>query len=396
MEVTMNSGEFTIRRINAREHGCRYQTFQLVGYLDGQRIRKRFKSRTEALGEKNRLEVSAANSDGRIKTVTTRLTGPQLAEAEAVFARLGERSLAGAVDWFLANYRPPSVEMTVEAAAVAFAADRAGNVSAAVVEDYGKVLGLLKRTFPKRAMHTIKTEEIEAMMRTRGQAKKSWNNLRTYLHAIFEFCAHDGRRWVAINPVKAIRQHEIARGLPQILTAAQVRELFAYLEIYAGPARCKCKPGYLVPYFALATFAGIRPSVSNGELRKLHDLADKSRVIDEQIGVIRMTPELTKTNSLRQITIQPNLAAWLQRYPVKDWPIIAENMVDHVARVRKHFKLGSDVLRHTFVSMHAAKFKSLGGTALEAGNSEAIIKKHYFNLVSPAEAETFWAVGPSS
>lgn len=392
----MKSGGFSIRSIWAKEHGWRYKTFQLVGYLDGRRVRKRFKSRELALGEKNRLEVAAANNDGAIKTVTTRLTGAQLAEAEAVFARLGDRSLSGAVDWFLANYRPPTVEMTVEAAALAFTADRAGNVSAAVVEDYGKVLALLKRTFPARAMHTIKTEEIEAMMRTRGQAKKSWNNLRCYLHAIFEFCAHDGRRWVAINPVKAIRQHEIARGLPQILTAGQVRDLFAYLETYAGPARCKCRPGYLVPYFALATFAGIRPSVTNGELRKLHDLADKSRVIDEQIGVIRMTPELTKTNGLRQITIQPNLAAWLQRYPIKEWPLMVENMPDHVALVRKQFKLPNDVLRHTFVSMHAAKFKSLGGTALEAGNSETIIKKHYLNMVSAADAETFWQVGPRS
>jgi integrase len=396
MEALVKNGGFRTQKVRLTQHGVTYSTFELTGYLAGERIRKRFKTRELAEGERNRLEVAAANDDGAIKTVTTRLTPTQLAEAEAVFARLGERSLSSAVDWYLVNYRPPTVEMTVEAAAVAFTADRAGNVSAAVAEDYGKVLGLLKRTFPERKMHTIKTEEIEAMMRTRGQAKKSWNNLRTYLHAIFEFCVHDGRRWVAINPVKAIRQHEIARGLPQILTATQVRELFTYLETYSGPTRCKCRPGYLVPYFALATFAGIRPSVSNGELRKLHDLADKSRVIDEQIGVIRMTPDLTKTNSLRQITIQPNLSAWMKRYPLKEWPLMVENMVDHVARVRKHLKLGNDVLRHTFVSMHVAKFKSLGSTALEAGNSEAIIRKHYLNLVTDAEADEFWAILPAA
>ena len=387
---------FTIKDVPVKNGAFKYRAFRLSGWIDGQRIRRQFQSRDEAEGAKNELEVQAANREGLIRSVNTRLSLAQVADAEAAFARLGSRSLPDAIDWFLANYRPPSVEMTVEATAVAFTADRAGNVSAAVVEDYGKVLGLLKRTFPGRLVHTITTGELEAVMRTRGQAKKSWNNLRTYLHAIFEFCAHDGRRWVAINPVKAIRQYEIARGLPQILTVTQVRELFTYLETYAGPARCKCKPGYLVPYFALATFAGIRPSISNGELRKLHDLADKSRVIDEQIGVIRMTPELTKTNSLRQITIQPNLAAWLQRYPLKDWPIMEENMVDHVARVRKHFKLGNDVLRHTFVSMHAAKWKSLGSTALEAGNSEGIIKKHYYNLVSNADAEVFWSIRPAS
>jgi integrase len=280
MEVTMPNGDFRIRRVRLTQHGFAYATFELTGYLAGERVRKRFKTRELALGEKNRLEVASANDEGAIKTATTRLTAAQLAEAEAVFARLGDRSLSGAVEWYLVNYRPPSIEMALEAAAMAFTADRKGNVSAAVAEDYGKVLGLLMRTFPGRAMHTIKTDELEALMKTRGQAKKSWNNLRCYLHAFFEFCAHDARRWVTVNPVKAIRQYVIARGLPHILTTAQVRELFAYLETYSGPARCGYRPGYLVPYFALATFAGIRPSVSNGELRKLHDLADPQAVPD--------------------------------------------------------------------------------------------------------------------
>ncbi|MDP3069834.1 MAG: hypothetical protein Q8N18_06065 [Opitutaceae bacterium] len=390
----MKAAGFRIRAIHAKEHGCKYRTFQIVGYLHGERVRRRFKSRDEALGEKNRLEVAAANADGALKPVSTRLNTAQVAEAEAVFARLGGRSLSTAVEWFLANYRPPAVEMGVEAAAEAFLANRSGNISAAVAVDYGKVLALLCRTFAGRAMHTIETAEIEAMMATRGQAKKSWNNLRTYLHAIFEFCAHDRRRWVTRNPVKAIHQHEIARGLPQILTAAQVAELFGFLESCAGPERCKHHPGYLVPYFALATFAGIRPSVDSGELRKLHELADKSRVIDEQIGVIRITPELAKTNSLRQITIQPNLAAWLRRYSIGEFPIMVENMPDHVARVRRRFHLSNDVLRHTFVSMHVAKWRSLGDTALQAGNSEGIIKKHYLNLVTDSEADLFWRISP--
>jgi len=105
-----------------------YETFELTGYLKGERIRRRFKSRDLAAGEKNRLEVAAANDDGAIKTVTTRLAPAQLAEAEAVFARLGQRSLSGAVECFLANYRPPAVEMPLAQAAAAFTADRADNV----------------------------------------------------------------------------------------------------------------------------------------------------------------------------------------------------------------------------------------------------------------------------
>jgi hypothetical protein len=37
----------------------------------------------------------------------------------------------------------------------------------------------------------------------------------------------------------------------------------------------------------------------------------------------------------------------------------------------------------------------MGDTALQAGNSEAIIKKHYLNLVSPEEADAFWQIVPA-
>jgi hypothetical protein len=45
--------------------------------------------------------------------------------------------------------------------------------------------------------------------------------------------------------------------------------------------------------------------------------------------------------------------------------------------------------------MHVAKFRSMGDTALQAGNSEAVIKKHYLNLVSPEEAYAFWQILPA-
>jgi hypothetical protein len=44
-------------------------------------------------------------------------------------------------------------------------------------------------------------------------------------------------------------------------------------------------------------------------------------------------------------------------------------------------------MRHTFISMHVAKFRSLGEAALQAGNSEAIIKKHYLDLKSTARGQ---------
>ena len=61
---------------------------------------------------------------------------------------------------------------------------------------------------------------------------------------------------------------------------------------------------------------------------------------------------------------------------------------------RKHFNLTHDILRHTFVSMFVAKFRSMGEAALQAGNSESIIRKHYLDLKNPAEAEQFFSILP--
>lgn len=90
-------------------------------------MRKQFQDREDALGEKNRLEVQAANG-GEITARNTRLMALQLAEAEAAFARLGTRSLSLAVEWFLDTYRPPVTEMPSADAQAAFLADREAHV----------------------------------------------------------------------------------------------------------------------------------------------------------------------------------------------------------------------------------------------------------------------------
>jgi len=51
-------------------------------------------------------------------------------------------------------------------------------------------------------------------------------------------------------------------------------------------------------------------------------------------------------------------------------------------------------MRHTFISMFVAKFRSVGEASLQAGNSAAIIRKHYLNLKSPAEAADFFGIVP--
>lgn len=138
-----------------------------------------------------------------------------------------------------------------------------------------------------------------------------------------------------------------------------MKDLFAFLETYRGNPRKPLEPGCLVPYFALATFAGLRPAINGGEITRMAKLKDQERIIDLQAGVIRITPELAKTKDVRQIMIQPCLHAWLTRYPIARYPILPRNVRNLLMEVRRKFAIGHDCLRHTFVSMHVARFRSM-------------------------------------
>jgi len=118
-------------------------------------------------------------------------------------------------------------------------------------------------------------------------------------------------------------------------------------------------------------------------LRRLSDRRIRCCTIRLDIGVIHIEPEVAKTREKRMVTIQPNLAAWLRAYPLDRFPTVPVNLEFTRRIVAKKLGLTHDVLRHTFISMFVAKFRSLGEAALQAGNSETIIRKHYLNLKAP-------------
>ena len=111
-------------------------------------------------------------------------------------------------------------------------------------------------------------------------------------------------------------------------------------------------------------------------------------------GVILIEPNVSKVRMKRNVTIQPNLAAWLRAYPLDKFPIMPCGFRRLRLKFRKRFGLSHDILRHTFISMFVGKFRSLGEAALQAGNSESIIRKHYLDLKSTAEAEQFFGIMP--
>jgi hypothetical protein len=60
----------------------------------------------------------------------------------------------------------------------------------------------------------------------------------------------------------------------------------------------------------------------------------------------------------------------------------------------KKFPLSHNIMRHKFIPMFVARFRSIGEAALQACNSEGTIRKHSLELKTTEEAEQLFGILP--
>jgi len=383
----MNHPTFLVSRFENRNGSF---AWRVDGRLNGVRIRRNFKTQEEASAEKAMLEIKVAQIEsGRPNEIATFLTLEQVRDAEAAFRRLDPAglSLLFSADFTLANYSKPAREMLLTDAAKEYLALREREhdqhaLSYAHLRNIQKDMKHLTCAFKGERLAQLTSQRLADYCARGAPALKTVATRRGILGTFFKFAyQHD---WIAANPVDKIPRTRMPRrrASADTLPVAKVRELMAFVETYRG--------GELATFYALCLFAGIRPCLRNGEIAKL-----KPEHIRLDDGTILITPEVSKVHEKRIITLQPNLAAWLRAYPLENHPIIPSKHIRNTrAEISKRFALTHDVLRHTFISMFVAKFRSLGEAALQAGNSETIIRKHYLDLKGKEEAEQFFGILP--
>lgn len=144
----------------------------------------------------------------------------------------------------------------------------------------------------------------------------------------------------------------------------------------------------LVPYAAIGFFAGVRP----GEMTRLRF----EEAVRWNFGDIEIRADQAKTKFRRLTKMQANLAAWLAPYR-ESVGLIAPSRVDEMLAAfakAKGYRWPFDVMRHSFISYAVALTQQIGQVALWAGNSEAIIKRHYLERVTEDEGKAFFAIMP--
>ncbi|MEO6874547.1 MAG: site-specific integrase [Opitutaceae bacterium] len=320
--------------------------------------------------------------------ILTTLTKSQVRDAELAFRRLGNTTqpLSFYVELALANYRETQHDEKLSEAIAAYVAAKQHEQDQALLSKLQCVrirqdLERLDEFFPGALVVELTGPLLMGFFERGMPSSKTYNNRRGIVSTFLKYAFQKG--WLEKNPLARIPARRIRRNRSSAhtLTAASAAEMMHWLETF--------EDGCWIPFFALTLFAGIRPSVPQGEITRL-----KPEHIDLEAGIISISPEVSKVHEARKVTIQPNLAAWLRAYPLNKFCLIVSDFANRRAALSKQFALTHDVLRHTFISMFVAKYRSIGEAAIQAGNSESIIRRHYLDLKTPAEGEAFFAILP--
>jgi len=149
-----------------------------------------------------------------------------------------------------------------------------------------------------------------------------------------------------------------------------------------------------LPFFAIAMFSGIRTCeicrMDWSQVRP-HPDPDESHIEVKAAGS-------KKQLGRRIVPILPALAAFLEKTGVPKSGRIVPNSNMQTRQELLALRTGLDWkyngCRHSFGSYRMADIKNVYQVAEEMGNSPAMVKKHYFQAVTKAEAARFWAIRP--
>jgi integrase len=285
---------------------------------------------------------------------------------------------------------------------LAYKATRVGDRHAADLKAH---LKRFAADYGDRAFQSVTTAELEKWLselrsRLHGNTVSdapllgplARNHHRTSLRTLFGYAAAKGRAWCAHNPLIDLDPEKVKTGEPLAYAPEAAQRIMQ--------AALDHKPE-LLPVLALGFFAGLRSSEAAGmDLGRLDFASDEFKL-----------PPGRKTGS-RSCPFLPSCKAWLEAQPRRQGPAwiippatIRSNKTAPSygldAAMRELFELAgvekiNNGARHSFISYRCAETRDVAQVADEAGNSVAMVKKHYRNITTAAVAKKFFAIRPTT
>ncbi len=201
----------------------------------------------------------------------------------------------------------------------------------------------------------------------------------------------------------AIRRKYVHNEMLEIIEGVEVpdepnrtAEIFSPEELSEMLDTC---PPKLVPWLVMASFCGLRMA----EIQRLD-----WQEIDIAQNIVTVKAEKAKTGSRRVVPLPDAATRWLVSHEKQQGQLacysggnrFSERIVESVNQAREAnatpFKWKKNALRHSFCSYRLAVLKNSAQVAYEAGNSSAMIFKHYHELVAPEDAKKWFSTVPRS
>lgn len=243
----------------------------------------------------------------------------------------------------------------------------------------GQRLLASNEVFAKRHFSELSLSDCEQWLESTFTTPSQFNKGRCLLHALFAFALR--REWCTRNVIQLITKKRV---IEQEIKPLKVSETKAILAASKKLDDGSCSAGV-----GLLLWAGLRPT----ELRRLRwgdvDLAE---------AVVTVRAQCSKTGGVRQVDLCPPLLRCLKRYARNateficpaDW-VVKWRSIRESAGFKGRWV--QDVLRHTYASYHAKRFRDLPLLQLNMGHrDQSLLRARYVNMggISASDAKRYF------
>lgn len=297
-------------------------------------------------------------------------------------AALG-KSVQWAIEFALTHLRAAKQSVPLSEAVAAFMESKerkaaAGDIGARRLKDIRIRLAKVASAFAGKTMAEIEADNLQEFLHSIPHPATR-NDYRKEVVQLWGWAMQKPRQWTTLSLNK--RNLERSKEPNKARIILEVEEAARLMEASTDAEICSLN--------ALILFGGLR----RDEVEKLD-----WRAVNFAKGYINVTAEISKVNAERFAPMPDNLREWLLPLAKKSGPIISRTLTKQLRDTWKAADLypwPQDAHRHSFISYR----RQLVGdwqTALDAGTSEAIIKKHYKRPVTKADAERFFNIRPAA
>ena len=358
------------------KNGISYYAIFVPAYLTPDKKAKRMYFRTKSEAETKRAELIAAT---RTESRETVLSNTQLVDARRAYERLADAgvsvSLDRAIELALPVLMATGSHVSVNAMIAQFYEAKLPSWRTKTASGFRVVSRMFCERFGALSVVEVTPKLLNSWLAEFEKPAYAAGLVRT-IRPAFSWAMRQGI--IPDSPFSKLEPIRVpARPGIDVFTPEEARRL-----MQTAPDDCKAA-------YAMLLFAGIRPV----ELTRLTWCAVRD-------GFIHLTPDVTKTAQVRNVEIEPNLAAWLaaagEHAPEESICPTNWKRKNHNTRREAGLANRQDTARHSYATYHLAKYHNRAALEENMGHTagSAMLMRHYRAAATPAQAAEYWAILP--